>query len=119
MGAVNFLMQLSPEIVAGFPDSHRAIIIDRPLWATAGFGLSVFGGALGCALLLLRRAVAIPVLFLAFFGTAVTMIHTVQVGRTLVSFSTAEIVVMIALPLIVLAILVRYGRMTQRRGWIA
>jgi hypothetical protein len=118
MGAINFLMQMSPDTVAGFPDSHRAIIIDRPLWATGGFGVSVFGGALGCALLLLRRAVAVPVLFVAFLGTAVTMVHTVRVGQTLVSFSMAEVVVMIALPLIVLAVLVRFGRSAQRRGWI-
>ena len=47
MGSINFFMQMNADIVAGLPETHRAIIEGRPLWATAGFALAVFGGALG------------------------------------------------------------------------
>ena len=47
-GAINYLMQTNPEFVATLPETHRAIIDGRPAWATGGFAIGVFGGALGC-----------------------------------------------------------------------
>jgi hypothetical protein len=38
------------------PETHRAIIDTRPAWATGEFAVAVFGGALGCLLLLLKKA---------------------------------------------------------------
>ena len=47
MGGVNFFMQMNADMVASLPETHRAIIEGRPAWATGGFALSVFAGALG------------------------------------------------------------------------
>ncbi len=118
LGGVNFIMQMNPEVVASFPETHRAIIEGRPLWATAGFAIAVFGGAIGCLLLLLRKAVASLVLIASFLGAAFTMIHTVGIALWTIDFSTAELFVMAILPLIVGAFLIWYSKLAQTKGWI-
>ena len=58
MGVINFLVQMNADALASFPESHRAIVGGRPAWATGAFAIAVFGGALGCLLLLLRKSAA-------------------------------------------------------------
>jgi hypothetical protein len=101
------------------PETHRAIIIGRPMWATAGFAGIVFGGALGCLLLLLRKSAAYYVFVASLLGGVVTMIHTVSVARSTIDFSVAEIVVMILMPLVVAVFLIWYAKWAERQGWIS
>jgi len=118
MGGMNFVMQMNAEMVASFPETHQAIINGRPLWATAGFAVSVFGGALGGALLLLRKSWASYLFLASLIGTVVTTVHTARIGTSITSFSLMEWVVMAAMPVIVAALLVWYGRFAQAKGWI-
>jgi hypothetical protein len=119
LGGVNFFMQMDADIVSAMPDTHRAIIIGRPVWATAGFAVIVFGGALGCLLLLLRKSTAYHVFIVSLLGGVVTMIHTVNIARLTIDFSASEIVVMIMMPLVVTAFLVWYAKWAQRQSWIS
>ena len=118
LGFVNFLVQMSPDAVATFPESHQAIINGRPFWATAGFGVGVFVGAFGCALLLLRKSAANYLFIISLAGIVVTMLHTIRVGMSVVEFTAAEVFVMIISPVIVAAFLVWYGRWAEKRGWL-
>ena len=114
-GAVNYLMQTSVEFVAGLPETHRAIIENRPAWATGGFAIGVFGGALGSLLLLLRKSIAFYVFVASLLGVIVTMIHTIQVATSVIKFNPAEIFVMIVLPIIVSLILIWYTKLTMKK----
>jgi hypothetical protein len=49
MGAINFFVQLNPEVRAAYRESEQAIIEGRPGWATAAFALAVLGGTVGCS----------------------------------------------------------------------
>ena len=118
-GSINYIMQTDPNFVSGLPLTHKAIIESRPFWATGGFAIGVFGGTIGCALLLLRKYGSIYVLILSLAGIAVTMIHTMHVALVTAIFSFAEVFVMIVLPLIVAAILIWYASLTRRKGWIS
>ena len=117
-GAINYLMQTNMEFVSTLPETHRAIIEGRPAWATGGFAIGVFGGALGCLLLLLRKSIALYIFIASLLGIVVTMIHTANVAGSKTHFSTAEIFVMILLPVIVAAILIWYSKLAMRKGWI-
>jgi hypothetical protein len=75
-------MQMDLEFVTSLPETHRAIIEGRPVWATAGFALGVFGGVLGCVLLLFRKSAALYVFILSLLGIAMTMVHTVNVANS-------------------------------------
>lgn len=76
MGILNYFKQMNPDALAGFSETHRAVIDNRPAWATAGFALAVFGGTFGGVLLLLRKSVAYMVFILSLLGTAMLMVYT-------------------------------------------
>lgn len=117
-GAINYLMQTDLEFVATLPETHRAIIEGRPVWATGGFAVGVFGGAIGCLLLLFRKSVAFYVFLASLLGVIVTMIHTANVASSKIDFSPIEIFLMILLPVIVSAILIWYAKQAMSKGWI-
>ena len=118
LGSANYIMQMSPDIVATLPDTHQAIINGRPFWATGGFAIGVFGGALGGLLLLLRKPAAFYVFVASLVGVLVTMIHTVRVATSAIPFSGMEVFVMIVLPVVVAAALVWYSRMTASEVFV-
>lgn len=120
LGSMNLLWQLTADAtsLAAFPDTHRAIIEGRPIWATAGFAVGVLLGALGCLLLLLRKSVAVNILIISLVGIIVTMIHTIKIASSTIEFSYSEIFVMIVLPLVVAIFLVWCSKLAKSNGWI-
>jgi hypothetical protein len=68
MGVMNFIVQMKADALASFPESHRAIIEGRPTWATGAFAIAVFGGALGCLLLLFRQSAAYYLFIASLLG---------------------------------------------------
>jgi hypothetical protein len=118
LGSVNYLSQMNTDLVASMPETHRAIIEGRPAWATGGFAIAVFGGALGGLLLLLRKSAAVYLFVASLLGTIVTMIHTTNIARSTTDFSAVEILIMILLPLMVAAFLIWYSKYAQNRNWL-
>jgi hypothetical protein len=68
LSAVNFFVQMNPEMLAAYRESERLIVESRPAWATGTFALAVFAGTFGCAALLLRRSAAFILLLASFVG---------------------------------------------------
>lgn len=79
MGCLSYIAQTDPATVAQMSELNQLVIAGRPVWATAGLAIGVFGGAVGCILLLLRKAVAVPVLVLSLMGIIVTSVFTARV----------------------------------------
>jgi hypothetical protein len=115
MGCINFFVQRNPEVVAAYRESERAIIEGRPLWATGAFAVAVFGGALGCLLLLLKKSVAYKVFIASLLGVIATMTHTLGSG---IEFGVGEILGIILMPLVVAAFLIWYSRLAENKGWV-
>ena len=115
MGTINFIVQLNPEMIAAYRESERAIIADRPVWATAAFALAVFGGAIGGLLLLLKRRIAYPVFIASLLGVVVTMMYTLGAGT---HFGFGEIVGIILMPPLVAAFLIWYAKLAGQKGWL-
>ncbi len=63
----NFVMQTDPEFVVTMPEPFRSVVLTRPLWATAAFGLAAFAGFAASVMMLLQRSEA----SLLFLVTAV------------------------------------------------
>jgi hypothetical protein len=118
MGGINFFVQMSADALASFPESHRAIIEGRPAWATGGFALAVFGGTLGCLLLLIRKSAAYYIFIASLLGVIVTMIHTVGIAGSTIDLNPFEILLMILMPLIVGAFLIWFSKWAEGKGWI-
>jgi hypothetical protein len=116
MGAINFLAQMNPDVLAAYRESERAIVENRPVWATGGFAIAVFGGALGCLLLLLRKSSAYYLFIASLLGVIVTMTHTLSIG---IDFGLGEILGIILMPLVVAAFLISYSKWAASKGWIS
>jgi hypothetical protein len=113
MGCVNFLSQMSPEMVASMPEAYRAIVETRPAWATGAFALAVFGGAIGAILLLLKKSVAYYVFIASLVGV---------VGAQLPFFGMkdfpSEAMAGWVSQVVVGAFLLRYTKFADRKGWV-
>ncbi|SFR05922.1 hypothetical protein [Poseidonocella sedimentorum] len=109
MGCLNFIVQMNQDVVAQMSELYQLIIKSRPFWATIAFAVAVFGGAVGCILLLLRRRVAKQVLLVSLIGIALTLVQTVSV----VGMAPSAL-----LALLVGAALFWYSTIAARAGWL-
>lgn len=112
-GSVNFFAQMNADTVAAMPEMYRAIIVGRPVWATGAFAVAVFGGALGCLLLLLRKSAANYLFSASLLGAMVTMSHTLGVTGTGIGPMIGNIV-----QLLVTVFLIWYSKWSERRSWL-
>ena len=69
--------------------AFQVVVNSRPALVTAAFCIGVFGGALGCVLMITQRAIARPVLLISLVGIVVTMVHAIlaissEVGAVLI-----------------------------------
>jgi hypothetical protein len=115
-GAINFFTQMNADTVAAMPELYRALIEGRPAWATGAFAIAVFGGALGCLLLLFRKSAAYYVFLTSLLGAIVTMIHTL--GITGSDFGPAGAIIGNLVQLLVTAFLIWYSQRAENNGWI-
>ena len=115
MGAVNYFVQMNADSLASFSEQYRPIIEGRPAWATTAFAIAVFGGSLGCLLLLLRKSAAFYVLIASLLGVIVSMMHIFGVA----GFSSFEIWIGVLMQLVVTAFLIWYSKLAERKGWIS
>lgn len=117
-GIMNYLAQTKPDGIAALPETHRAIVDGRPSWATGGFAVGVFGGLLGCVLLLFRKGTAGLLFMVSLMGIFVSLIHTLQVVLAKSSFSVTEIFIMAILPLVVANFFIGFTFFAMKKGWI-
>ena len=115
MGVVNIFMQMNPVALATYPESHRTIVASQTGWIAASVTIAIFGGALGCVLLLLRKAGAIYLFYASLIGTIVVVAHTLSLP---VDLSSSDMVMIIVMPVVVAALLAWYSKWTAIRGWI-
>jgi hypothetical protein len=106
MGVINYFVQMSADALAAYPESHRAIVEGRPAWATGAFAIAVFGGALGCLLLLFRKSAAYYLFIASLLGVIVTMTHTIGIAGS-------------TFALVVAAFLIWYSKHAESKGWIS
>ncbi len=114
MGVINYFMQMNADSLASFPEQYRPIIEGRPAWATGGFAIAVFGGALGCLLLLLRKPAAFYVFIASLIGVMVSMMHIFGVA----GFSSFEIWMGVLMQLGVTVFLIWYSKRAESKGWV-
>ena len=116
MGVINYFVQMNPDVLAAYRESERAIIEGRPAWATGAFAIAVFGGALGCLLLLLRKSAAYYLFIASLLGVIVTITHTLSVD---IDFGLGEILGIMLMPLVVAVFLIWYSKQAESKGWIS
>lgn len=120
LGCVAWLMDvtLTPDDVARMSAAEQAMYASRPAWAVGATAVAVWGGALGCLGLILRKRWSRICLVLSLIGVIAQDIGlfgltdaAVQAGP--VALVLQGVVLLVAIGLVVLA------QKAIRRGWIA
>ena len=118
MGVMAYIMQvtMSTEAFAALPEAERQLYENTPKWATAAFAIAVNGGALGCALLLLKRNLAGLFLQLSLAAVLVQMFYAFFMSRSFEVFGPGGMVMPVMV--IVLAVyLVMLAAKAKTKGW--
>jgi hypothetical protein len=109
---------MSPEVLDSLPEAQRALYESTPSWATSAFAIAVNAGAIGCLLLVLRKALALPVLLLSLTGVLVQMFHNFFLSDAVEVMGAAAVVG----PVFVIVIgiyLVWFANDAKQKGWIS
>ncbi len=119
IGIVTFLMTvtLTQDALDAMPPAERALHADVPLWVNLSYAIAVFGGTVGCALLLLRKSLAVPALLLSLAGILVQMGHALFFTEMLQVLGPSAAV----LPIMIIAVaayLLWFSVSARRRGRI-
>ena len=88
MGVMAYLVQvtMSPEAMAALPENQRLLYQSTPSWATGAFAIAVWGGTLGCILLLLRKKLASLLLIVSLLGVLVQLYHSFFISNSFAVF---------------------------------
>jgi hypothetical protein len=113
LGCMNFASQMNADAVASMPDVYRAMVESRPGWATVAFAVAVFGGALGCLLLLLRKSQALYVLIASLAGALAAQLPAFQMTDLPI-----EAWIGWWSQIVIGGFLIWYSKYTESRGWI-
>jgi len=113
MGCINFISQMNADMVSSMPEAYRAIVESRPAWGTGSFALAVFGGALGCLLLLLRKSVAFYVFVASLVGAVAAQIPLIGMAGVPIDAFFGGLS-----QVVIVAFLIWYSTRVERKGWI-
>ncbi len=109
---------MSAETLAGLPEAQRALYENIPAWATAASAIAVNAGALGCLLLLFRKAIALPVLVLSIAGVIVQTYHAYFMTN-LIEVMGGSTTVFSAVIFLIGVYLIWFASDAKSKGWIS
>ena len=113
MGCMNFVAQMSADSLGSMPEAYRALVENRPGWATGAFALAVFGGVIGACVLLLKK-------FAAFYVFIASLIGAVAAQIPLVGLADVPAGAMFGglSQLLAAVFLIWYSKYNRDKGWI-
>lgn len=114
---------MTPEVLETLPADQRAateaqlqLLADTPAWATGAYAIAVFGGLLGCILLLMRRSLAVPVLGLSLAGVIVQNVHSFGMANAMES-AGASALILPGVVLLFAVVLLGMALKAKKEGW--
>lgn len=120
MGVFAYIAQvnMSDEIIAALPEAERTLYENVPAWVTGAFAIAVFGGALGCILLLLRKKLATSVLIISLIGIIAQMIYNFGMSKAAEVYGPGGMI-MPAMVVLIGVFLVWYAKQATAKGWMS
>ena len=118
MGVLSFMLtQMHVEaVMSRFPPQQRAYFESFPWWTVAFWAIDVFGGVIGCLLLLLKNRLAFPVLLVSVIGAVIFNLGGLfLLGGMKVMRETGGVGLTV-FPIIFAALLANYARAMGKKG---
>ncbi len=119
MGVGSFFQHItvSEEALQALPTNERELYGQYPDWAKIAFALAVFGGAIGCIALLLRRKWARPVLVISLIAVIIQMFHSLFIAKAMDVYGPGSVVMPI-LVILISIFLVWFANYSFKKGWL-
>ncbi|ATC80798.1 MULTISPECIES: hypothetical protein [Pseudoalteromonas] len=119
LGVFAFIMHLmmTPEMISKLPLDQQAAYSNVPLWSTIAFAVAVFGGTLGCILLLAKNAFATPTFALSLVAIFIQQFYNFIVINSIKMLGVSAVFMPILV--IVIAFLLLYLSIkSKQQGWL-
>ncbi len=119
MGVMAYIAQvtMSAEALQALPENERELYTSLPTWATSAFAVAVWGSALGCLLLLMRKKLAAILLIVGFVGILVQLYHSFFISNSIAVYGPGGMVMPIMV-LIIGLLLILFSRKATANGWL-
>jgi hypothetical protein len=117
MGVFAYLQEayMTAEDLAALTPDEQTLLENIPAWVTGAYALAVFGGALGCILLLLRKKLATFLLIISFISILAQMSYNIFMSRALEVYGPGGLI-MPVMVIIIGAFLVWYSKKMETQG---
>lgn len=118
MGVLSYMLtQMKVEaVMSRFPPEQRAYFESFPSWTVAFWAIGVFGGVIGCLLLLFRKRLASHVLLASAIGTTATTLGGLFLLGGLEVMRETDALGVTLFPIAVTAFLAYYARTMSKKG---
>lgn len=119
MGVSAYLQQvyMTDSFKAMYTEEQLKLITETPAWVNGAFAIAVFGGVLGCILLLLRKKLAKTVFLLSLIGIVVQMYYNFFVIDSIAIYGPGATIMPIMIVLFAL-FLIWYSKFCIKKNWI-
>ncbi len=119
MGIMAYIQQvtLTPEALAAMTESQQALYNNTPAWINGVFAISVFGGGLGCLLLLMKKALAQILFIISLLAVLTQMGYVFFVSQSIDSFGPGGMIMPLMI-IIIAALLVWFAKSSKEKSWI-
>ena len=119
MGVFAYLADayMSIEDLEQMSQAQRLLYESQPAWVTGAYAIAVWGGALGCVLLLLRTKWARAILYLSLLGIVAQLSYSIFLSNSLEVYGPVGLI----MPIMVLCIgiaLVVFANKAIAKGWL-
>jgi hypothetical protein len=118
MGVISFVLtQMQVEaVMSQFPPQQREYFESFPLWAVAFWAIGVFGGVIGCLLLLLENRLAFHVLLASAIGAIVSTLGGLFLLGGMEVMRETDALGLTIFPIVIDAFLAYYARAMSKKG---
>ncbi|MBB1303210.1 hypothetical protein H5162_12505 [Pseudoalteromonas sp. SR41-8] len=119
LGVIAFIMQMlmTPDMISKLPIEQQAAYSNTPIWSTIAFATAVFGGVLGCILLLLKKAIARVLFALSLAGIFIQQFYNFIVINS-IELLGASAVFMPIFVVVIAIILLLLSHKGKQQGWL-
>lgn len=103
-------------VMSRFPPEQREYFESFPLWAVGFWAIGVFGGVIGCLLLLLKNRLAFHALLASVIGMGVCNLGGLFLLGEMEVMRETDALGLTVFPVVVAAFLAYYARAMSKRG---
>lgn len=117
MSAFFMRVLMTDDIIKAMPENQQHLYRNMPFWVNIVFAGEVFGGALGCAGLLLRKKWALPLFAVSILGVLSQTFYVYFLSDAISAMGTPAVVMPLVAILIGIGMIV-LAKTAISKGWL-